>query len=176
MDTRHIGCFTCHDLNKWKRSCPLFKGCGIQILHVKILSLKLFSDHLKLYFSPGTALLDHLTTLTDLLDKTLHLDQKDEYEIASTLLQNTIVSLIHIRPKQVNKSGHFTFKIFNSGPLKQASPLESSCKTGWKTQLLTSTETCRKALGVWSNVGGSNTEHKNSEPIQIPCLRKSNFE
>ncbi len=42
-----------------------------------------------------------MNTLTDLLDKTLDLKQKDEYETAATILQNIIVSLIHIRPKQV---------------------------------------------------------------------------
>ena len=59
------------------------------------------------FFSPGTALLDHLDSLTGLLDKTLELAQKDEYEIASTILQNVIVSLVHIRPKQVKKMDRF---------------------------------------------------------------------
>ena len=45
-----------------------------------------------------------MTTLIELLDKTLHLEQKDEYEISSTILQNIIVSLIHIRPKQTLKT------------------------------------------------------------------------
>ena len=54
-----------------------------------------------LFLSPGTAFLDHLDMLMDLLDKTLHLKQKDEYETAASILQNLIVSLTHIRPKQV---------------------------------------------------------------------------
>ena len=46
-------------------------------------------------------MLDHLDMLMDLLDKTLELKQKDEYETAASILQNLIVSLTHIRPKQV---------------------------------------------------------------------------
>jgi hypothetical protein len=56
------------------------------------------------FSSPGTALLDHLDRLTSMLDSTLHLAQKDEYETAASILQNIIVSLIHVRPKQVPES------------------------------------------------------------------------
>lgn len=50
--------------------------------------------------SPGTAILDHMDQLMSLLDKILNLEQKDEYEIAGTILQNLILALVHIRPIQ----------------------------------------------------------------------------
>ena len=49
---------------------------------------------------PTQVLFKHMDKLCAVLDKTLVLDLKDEYEVASNILENLLFNIIHIRPCQ----------------------------------------------------------------------------
>ena len=48
--------------------------------------------------SGASYILKYLDSICGVLDKTLGLEQKEEYELATALLQNTMHNLVHIRP------------------------------------------------------------------------------
>jgi hypothetical protein len=45
----------------------------------------------------GAYVLKYLDKIESVLDKTLNLEQKDEYDVAASVLQNSLYNLVHIR-------------------------------------------------------------------------------